>query len=287
MSNTDESSNRPSNGGVSDEQNSVTGAVHDDADNDSRTKQPLTPGSPVAGEPPDGNSGEPNVLIDDGAVIDDGPGWLPAIMAATVLMGILGFLFCAFSTWLLFQRRTELATRTIRDAYLPEIEQSYLDPLTKKEVAGEISQLATDLENGKYENWQSAGILQRLQRVPVLQWGRLTAVSEFYRQHEGVKSEQIALVDRGLSRMKRAIELDRLTSFDLQDILEPALIADPKSPSAFSLIQPLTIKASEKVFDRMRLWLEDSKIPDEDFEGVAIVDVVRKAIRTGAEKGTM
>lgn len=268
-------------------------ASDSDSSNESSVAGSPTDEGESAGDESAGNESTNNQSVQDKPADtqpdpdDDPVGWLPAIMAASVLMAILGLIFCAFSTWVLFQRRTELATRTIRDAYLPEIEQSYLDPETKKAVAGEISQLATDLENGKYENWQSAGILQRLQRVPVLQWGRLTAVTEFYRQQPGVDQDTIQEMDRGLNRLKRGIEMDRLTSFDLQDILEPVLVADPKSPSAFSLIQPLTIKASEKVLERTRLWLENSTIPDEEFDDVLIVDVVKEAIQIGADKGTM
>ena len=46
---------------------------------------------------------------------DEGPGWMPAIMAATVLMGIIGFVICAFSTWILFQQR-QSGTRVAVDS---------------------------------------------------------------------------------------------------------------------------------------------------------------------------
>ena len=240
-------------------------------------------------DPPatDKSLSDSEVSVDPPPPVDDGPGWLPAIMAGTVLMGILGFLFCGFSTWVLFQRRTELATRTIRDAYLPELQQSYLDPDTKRDVVAVISQLATDLENGKYENWQSAGILQRLQRIPVLQWGRLTAVKAFYEPKLADDPDRLATINRQMRRLQQGIQTDRLTSFDLQDVLEPVLEPDPKSPSAYSLIQPMTIKSAEQVFDRVRLWLEDSKIPDEDFDEVSLAKVLQNAIETGAAQGTM
>ena len=218
---------------------------------------------------------------------DDGPGWLPAIMAATVLMGIAGFVFCAVSTWVLFQRRTELATRTIRDAYLPELEQSQLDPATKKDVVTEVKRLAADLENGKYENWQSAGILQRLQRVPMLQWGRLTAVRTAYEDSDVAQPESLAAIDKDLSRLQHGIEKDRFTSFDLQDVLEPVLVADPKSPSAYSLIRPITSTAAESVFERLSLLVDGAEIEDQSFETKPPVEWIRRAIAEGTEEGTM
>ena len=45
---------------------------------------------------------------------NQGPGWLPALMAGSVILGIAGFICCGVSTWVLFQKRTELAVRTLR-----------------------------------------------------------------------------------------------------------------------------------------------------------------------------
>ena len=247
---------------------------------------PNTSAEPDRRTPEDATSGSaPNNVTP--VQRDDGPGWLPAVMAATVLMGIAGFIFCAVSTWVLFQRRTELATRTIRDAYLPELEQSQLDPPTKKDVVAEVKQLATDLENRKYENWQSAGILQRLQRVPMLQWGRLTAVRAAYGDSEQANEEVLQRVDQNMSRLMHGIEIDRFTSFDLQDVLEPVLVADPKSPSAYSLIRPITPAAAESVFERLALLIDGAEIEDQTFETKPPVHWIQKAIQEGAAEGTL
>ncbi len=103
------------------------------------------------------------------------------ILAGTVLMGVIGFIVCAFSTWILFQKRTEFAIRTLRGSYIADIEQSLLDPATKSVVVKEIETLAAEMESGKYEDWQAAGVMQRLQRLPVLQWGELQAIDSFLR----------------------------------------------------------------------------------------------------------
>lgn len=213
---------------------------------------------------------------------DQGPGCLPAILAATALMGIIGFVVCAFSTWLLFQKRTELAVRTLRGAYIAEIEQSLLDPRSKKAVATEVETLVEDLEAGKYENWQAAGIMQRLQRLPVIQWGELQAIEAFLQKRAaGEASDGL----RQISRVKRAVELGNVTSFDFQDVLQPVREADD-SPRGYSLIRPLQQKQVDEVIHRARLLADRAEIPDERFDDVKIDAIVRREIERGAREGT-
>ena len=104
---------------------------------------------------------------------------MPAVLAATLLMGIVGFIACGFTTWLLFQKRSELALRTIEASYIPEIEQSRLQPDEKREVVQQLKEFAKDLQRGEYENWQAAAVMQRLVRLPVIQWGELRVVEAF------------------------------------------------------------------------------------------------------------
>ena len=233
--------------------------------------------------------------VDDGATsteartepVDEGPGWMPAIMAATVLVGIIGFVFCGFSTWVLFQRRTEMAVMTLRGDYLPRLDQSRLDPDTKRSVVEQIGALADDMERGKYENWQSSGILQRLQRLPVIQWGRLQAVAEVYRADAADDPKSVAVVDRDLSRLLYAIDEGRVTSFDFIDILKPVQTEDPSDPSGVRLIEPIELKQAELVFDRVALLLEDLKIPEQRYDDVRLNDIVGDAIQAGANEGSM
>ena len=104
-------------------------------------------------------------------------------MAATVAMGIFGFLFCAFSTWLLFQQQTKLVLRTMQGTYIPSIEQSMMEPEEKKATLVLLEEFAKDIERGKYENWQAGGVMTRLVRAPVLQWGELAAVEAFAKKY--------------------------------------------------------------------------------------------------------
>ncbi len=208
---------------------------------------------------------------------------MPAILAATALMGIVGFVVCAFSTWLLFQKRTELAVRTLRGTYIAEIEQSLLDPRTKKAVLTEVESLAEDLEAGKYENWQAAGIMQRLQRLPVIQWGEIQAIEAFLKKESPDGADVDSL--RQLSRVKRAVELGNVTSFDFQDVLGPVRQAD-ESPRGYSLLQPLEQTKVDDVIHRARLLADRAEVPDELFEDVKIDAIVRREIERGAREGT-
>jgi len=213
---------------------------------------------------------------------EQGPGWLPALMAGGLLLGIFGFIFCGVSTWVLYQKRTELAIRTLKGAYVIELEQSYLEPQTKQAVVGEVQKLITNMEDGKYENWQSAAIMQRLQRLPVVQWGELQAVQLFIEKTNGEdKLDQL----KQLSRLERAVEKGLVTSFDFQDVLESVHRFDPNSPSGVSLIQPLGSKEVAEVCSRAKLVADRAKIADQVFSDVDLVGIVRREIDEGATAG--
>ncbi|MGI9472103.1 MAG: hypothetical protein ACR2NZ_11250, partial [Rubripirellula sp.] len=217
-----------------------------------------------------------------GAVRDQGPGWLPAIMAGTVLLGIFGFIFCAFSTWVLFQKRTELAIRTLKGAYVTDLEQSLLEPKAKQRVLKEIESLIAAMEGGKYEDWQSAAIMQRLQRLPVLQWGELQAVQAFIaKSGDDNSTEQL----KQLSRLERAVEDGKVTSFDFQDVLESVHRSDPGSTTGFQLIQPLTSEAVAEVVLRAKLVADRAKVPDQEFPDVDLGQIVQKEIEVAAKSG--
>ena len=223
-------------------------------------------------------------------VLDEGPGWLPAIMAGTVLMGIFGFIFCGVSTWYLWSQRTVIATRTIRDSYLIELEQSQLDVETKQAVMGEVETLADDLAGGRYDDWQSAAILQRLQRLPVLQWGQLQAVRNRYVERYlnlDLDSDRSKLeaIDRNIARLFAAVDRKKITSLDFQRILEPAVEVRPNDPSMVALKDDLSQRICEGVFDRIEIMVDEFKIGDENLPPVDVKRLVTEAINDGATKG--
>lgn len=210
---------------------------------------------------------------------DDGPGWLPAILAGSLLMGIVGFLFCAFSTWVLFQQRTDFAVRTLRGSLIPELEQSRLDPEQKQAVVNRIDELADQLESGRYEQWQAAGVMQRLQRLPVLQWGELAAVETFAVKQGGDLADRAELQ---FSRLRRAVELGDVTSFDVEDVLKPVLIVDQNASNGRRLREPLDAESVAEVIQRAELLADRSDVPDQSYQ-VELDPLLRRAIEAGLE----
>ncbi len=198
-------------------------------------------------------------------------------------MGIAGFIFCGFSTWLLFQKRTEFAIRTLRDSYVSEIEQSLLAPDEKSGVLKQINSLADDMERGKYENWQSAGILQRLQRLPVIQWGELDSIESFVQKNAG--PEVAAETAKQFSRLRRAVADDRATSFDFEDILTPVYVSDPSIPSGHRLQSPLDLDSITDVVNLAKLVADRENVADETIAEVPIESIVRRQIDEGVSEG--
>jgi hypothetical protein len=213
---------------------------------------------------------------------DQGPGWLPALMAGSVILGIAGFICCGVSTWVLFQKRTELAVRTLEGAYLTELEQSYLEPKTKRAVMDEVEVLIAGMEAGDYENWQSAAIMQRLQRLPVVQWGDLQAIELFINKNEGSDQEEQL---REISRLQQAVADGSATSFDFRDVLEPVQSAAPESSSGFSLIQPLSSEQVAEVCLRAKLVADRANIANRTFPKVDLAAIVRREISQGVTTG--
>jgi hypothetical protein len=230
---------------------------------------------------------KPGAETDTSSDEDQGPGWMPAILAAMALMGIIGFFVCAFSTWVLFQKRTEFAVATLRGDYLQRLEQSLLDPETKRAVMGEIETLISDLEQGEYENWQAAGIMQRLQRLPVFQWGELQAIEAFLRNasDEQMSESQRQEGLRQLNRLRQAVNLGKVTSFDFVDVLEPVQEPSATSPSGFQLVSPLDAKRVEEAVGRAKLLSDRSGVPEQDLPEVKIEAIVEREIELGASEG--
>ena len=254
--------------------------------------QPEDQGTDVTGDPSEvalsrkeaslSGASESGADLENRPQSQQGPGWLPALMAMSLLAGMAGFICCGVTTWLLYQKRTELAVRTLEGAYITELEQSYLDPSTKRAVVDEVKELIKGMEAGDYENWQSAAIIQRLQRLPVVQWGDLQAIELFITKgNEAEKDEQL----KEISRLEQAVVDGTVTSFDFQDVLEPVHRADPKSSSGFSLILPLTSEPVAEVCLRAKLVADRAKIANRRFPKVDLAAIVRQEISQGGTAG--
>tara|TARA_R110002049_G_scaffold2750_2_gene21688 strand:- start:559627 stop:560391 length:765 start_codon:yes stop_codon:yes gene_type:complete len=221
------------------------------------------------------------VDTDESTLQDEGPGWMPAILAATLLMGIIGFIACGFTTWLLFQKRAELALRTIEASYIPQVEQSRLQPEEKRDVVDQLKEFAKGLERGDHEDWQAAAVMQRLVRLPVIQWGELRVVEAFL-DREGTEEARAGLIE--LARLRRAVELGDVTSFDVEDVLKPVYKSDD-SAAGRKLIDPLTSEAVADVINRAKLLSDRSDVSDDWSDDVSLAEIVRSEIEKGLTEG--
>ena len=221
--------------------------------------------------------------IDERDSVNQGPGCLPAIMASVVLMGMIGFITCAFLTWVLFQQRTEMALRTLRGNVIPQVEQGLMEPVEKKSVVNQLTSFADDLERGKYEDWQAAGVMTRLMiRVPIYQWGEVQAVEAYLNQNQ---DEPNAESIKQLSRLRRAAELGQANAMDFEDVLQPVRIEDSDGPTGFALKLPLDAVGVAEVVQRAKLVADRAEVPDESFEGIKLDSILRREIESGIREG--
>jgi len=199
-------------------------------------------------------------------------------MAATALMGIVGFITCAFATWFLFQHRSEFAVRTLRGAVIPQLEQGRLDPATKAAVIDEIDQFASDIERGKYDNAEAAKVMSNLVTLPLDGWGDLQAIESAIR-HDEATDYVDAL--KQFSRLKRATELGTANAMDFQNVLEPVRIVDSSKSTGTRLKQPLTERDITEVATRASLVADRAEIPDQHFTDIRLEAIIAREINAG------
>jgi len=211
-----------------------------------------------------------------------GPGCFPAVLAATLLMGMALFLTFGFAGYLIFQKRGDLAVRTLRGTMVSALEQSRMTPDLKSAIIGRLTTLADDIEAGKVENWQAGGVMNRLIQAPILRWGDLQAVDVWAMENMDAASYQET--HKQFTRFFRAAELDRGIASDLQDILRPVTGGDPNL-----MLGQLRIVYTEaevlEVAMRAKIVGDRAEIPDQVFENVSLTVVVDRLIETGMRDG--
>lgn len=223
-----------------------------------------------------------NVVVLRGTDDTEKAGCLPAILAATLLMGIVFFIAFGFSAWLIFQKRGDLAARTLRATIIPELEQSRLAPDEKAEVIRELTQLADDIEAEMYENWQAGGIMQRLINMPLMRWGDLQAVAAWADSH--LPDAQREQAEKQISRFFRAVELERAVARDIHEILAP--VATSENAAGFvQLRADLNEQDVIEVILRCKLVADRAGVPDRTFESVSLPQIVRRQIESGGRDG--
>lgn len=253
------------------------------------------PNSNIDDDTPDdvGSAGErPGAESSDGTPVDpitdhpmaedDGPGCMPGILAATLIMGMLFFVTCGFLAWVIYGKRTELAIRTLETSYVELIEQSRLNPNDKQELLEEIKGLASELKSGKYEDWQASGALTRLARLPITRWGDLQAVETFAVSQGGELADDAPL---HLSRLRRGVERNEFTTYDIEDVLNPVTVTDDEAMTR-GLAETLRIEDVRDVILRAKLLADQRKIPERVYKDVRIRTIVRREIEAGLKDGT-
>jgi len=220
--------------------------------------------------------------MDNSADDPQGAGCFPAILAATVLMGIVFFIAFGFSAWLIFQKRGDLAVRTLRSTIVPELEQSRLAPEEKRTVIQELNQLADDIDAERFENWQAGGIMQRLINIPLMRWGDLQAVEAWAASH--LPPEERDEAAKQFSRFFRGVELDRVVARDIHDILVP--VATAENAGGFVQLRPDLNQADvAEVVRRAKLVADRAAVPDQTFDSVSLTQIVRRQIEAGRREG--
>ena len=212
---------------------------------------------------------------------DEGPGCLPAVLAASVLLGIFSLVICAGGTWFIYQNRDQLALRSVRGAFVPAVEQSLLEPEEKAATVELLNDFGDELERGQIESWQASGVMQRITRLPIIEWGQLRAVDAFVRSHSEF-SEDDAIQ---FHRLRKGVERGDLTTIDFQHILSPVTQPD-QSPSGRSLTDPLEVEAIRQVIEQARLVADRAEISKEPQTDVTIDTIVRRQIDAGLEQGS-
>ena len=205
------------------------------------------------------------------------------MMAGTVIFGIFLFIMCSVLTWALFQKRTELAIKTMRGTYLPGIEQSLIEPEEKTATLKLLEDFTSDMERGKYEDWQSGGVMTRLIRLPVIQWGELAAVESFIDKNPDQFSGDVGLQ---LSRLRWAAELDKATAIDFDHVLDSVVLYDD-SLVGRRLKEPLGADAIKQVITRATEVADRFEVPRKQFDDVWIDKIVQRQIKAGIDSGSL
>ena len=213
---------------------------------------------------------------------DEGPGCMPAILASMVLMGIVGFLTCGVMTWLIFEKQDELALRSMRGSFIPAVEQSLLEPEEKAATVKLLNTFADELERGRLEGWQASGVMQRMTRLPVLQWGQIRRIEKFVDDHPDQFSAGDSLQ---FVRLRKGVERDKITTIDFVHILTPVLQSDPGNEEA-QLVEPLAVDSVREVVKRARTSADRGEVEPTPKDDVGIDTLVRRQIEAGIQKGT-
>ncbi|CAD72827.1 MAG TPA: hypothetical protein DDX19_15255 [Rhodopirellula baltica] len=210
------------------------------------------------------------------------PGCMPIVVACTLLMGIVSFVFCGVTTWVLFQKRTEVAIRTLV-GYVDVIEQSLLPPDEKKSVIAQLESTIKEMRADDYPQERASAVMQRLVRLPIPQYGELDVIDSFVQENFGDDERNDAL--KQISRLRRAIELGKATVIDVNDVLLPTTQVDTTHPLGRVLKQPLAAENIREVVQRAKLIGDREKLADQPFERKPIDEILKRELTAAVDQG--
>jgi hypothetical protein len=213
---------------------------------------------------------------------ETGSSWMPAVIAVIVLLLMAGFIACGFATWVLFNKRTEFAARTLRDGLLPDLQQTQLSANEKEAITRLLRDVVERLQDGSLDNRQATGIMQRLVQLPLLAWGDLDALGAMIAQRGWTDGERAAAA-RALRRIKRAVELGKIQASDVERVLEPVTV-----PAAGRLSRKLDLTADDlrirECLERATQLADQEQIPDVE-ASIELSTLVQRAIEDGEMRG--
>lgn len=245
--------------------------------------QPNAPAGSSAPLPDESISAEGNdVAHNDGSVpTDDGPGCLPAIVASTLLLGIAAAVICGVTTWILFEKRSEIAVRTLQ-GFVPMIEQSLLEPDDKAKVLEQFEGLIKEMNVPDYPPSSAAAIMQRVVRLPITHWGELDAVESYVNENLEDPEREQAITE--LSRIRSSIQTNQATVFDIIDVLEPVAVVNDATGSR-TLKSKLTDEDIREVIVRSKVLGDRANIADKRFPPIKMSAILRQEIKTAKTDG--
>lgn len=210
------------------------------------------------------------------------PGCMPIVVACTLLMGIVSFVFCGVTTWVLFQKRTEVAIRTLV-GYVDVIEQSLLPPDEKKSVIAQLESTIKEMRADDYPQEKASAVMQRLVRLPIPQYGELDVIDSFVKENLGDEERDDAL--KQISRLRRAIELGKATVIDVNDVLLPTTQVDTTHPLGRVLKQPLAAENIREVVQRAKLIGDREKLADQTSTRKPIDEILKRELKAAVDQG--
>jgi hypothetical protein len=166
---------------------------------------------------------------------------------------------------------------------IPQIEQSTMDPDEKGKVVELLRDVVQQANAGELENWQSAAIMERLVRAPLLQWGDLTVLEATIASSEDFTEADRNDAAKQFSRLRRAVELGKAGAVDLNDVLKPVLIDPEKNPLP-KYNRQATVDDLKDTVLRSKLIADREKIPDQSFS-VELSTILRREIEVAKTEG--